>query len=103
MLRPPPRSTLFPYTTLFRSDLVRIRVADAAEQMRVGERPLERAAVRLQSRGEFPGTGLEDLEPARIHRGERRLALDQVDRCAPLRSGLGEDQRRGVEFECGER
>src|SRR5688572_31406261 len=27
MLRPPPRSTLFPYTTLFRSYVVRISVA----------------------------------------------------------------------------
>src|SRR5207253_10923039 len=30
MLRPPPRSTLFPYTTLFRSNtVVRVKVAEA--------------------------------------------------------------------------
>src|SRR5690554_8044237 len=28
MLRPPPRSTLFPYTTLFRSDLLALPVTD---------------------------------------------------------------------------
>src|SRR5207253_6794686 len=34
MLRPPPRSTLFPYTTLFRSALMRVdRVPDDLKQM----------------------------------------------------------------------
>src|SRR4051794_41390937 len=31
MIRPPPRSTLFPYTTLFRSDLFGSRRADPGE------------------------------------------------------------------------
>src|SRR3712207_7888059 len=35
MIRRPPRSTLFPYTTLFRSHLLRLR--DAAQQRRDGE------------------------------------------------------------------
>src|SRR3712207_9518077 len=47
MIRRPPRSTLFPYTTLFRSDVVRPRrpapegVGDAAarERLREGLRP----------------------------------------------------------------
>src|SRR2546422_5693904 len=32
MIRRPPRSTLFPYTTLFRSDSVRVRDRRAADQ-----------------------------------------------------------------------
>src|SRR3712207_8655452 len=35
MIRRPPRSTLFPYTTLFRSH--RDRVVEVAEQQRVGD------------------------------------------------------------------
>src|SRR5207248_3932944 len=38
MIRPPPRSTLFPYTTLFRS-LRRRRPRAARERDRSGERP----------------------------------------------------------------
>src|SRR6185295_19966188 len=64
---------------------------------------LERVPVLLQACAEFLGTGVEDLEATRVHRRERRLTLDQMDRCAPLRSGLGEDQRCVVEFERGER
>src|SRR2546427_9920355 len=36
MIRRPPRSTLFPYTTLFRSDLGRFEVADLADEDHVG-------------------------------------------------------------------
>src|SRR2546422_1388524 len=48
MIRRPPRSTLFPYTTLFRSDRVQRARADVAvddAQRREGERP-EVAAAR---------------------------------------------------------
>src|SRR5256885_10921609 len=40
MIRRPPRSTLFPYTTLFRSDELRAAPAAVAEQL---ERPVDRA------------------------------------------------------------
>src|SRR5436305_4024760 len=44
MLRPPPRSTLFPYTTLFRSDRVLQRRGEALD---IGEVPQARViAVR---------------------------------------------------------
>src|SRR5690348_17595314 len=48
MLRRPPRSTLFPYTTLFRSeaDVVRVRDVDEVERPRVG-RVLELAPRHL--------------------------------------------------------
>src|SRR3712207_9354934 len=37
MIRRPPRSTLFPYTTLFRSDRVTAEIARVVERERAGE------------------------------------------------------------------
>src|SRR2546430_10261922 len=54
MIRRPPRSTLFPYTTLFRSgrsgaaDRARIEVVDAPEVVGMGDKPL--AAIRGKPR-----------------------------------------------------
>src|SRR5437773_9636808 len=56
MLQPPPRSTLFPYTTLFRSE-VRFRaddfrtvlVEDAAEKLSAGARPTWRSRSRKRA------------------------------------------------------
>src|SRR5256885_10054314 len=36
MIRRPPRSTLFPYTTLFRSELEQREIADAVRETRAG-------------------------------------------------------------------
>src|SRR5438270_4703981 len=49
MIRRPPRSTLFPYTTLFRSSLCRVRRHFAGDQV-IGE-GLERPPVRLERQG----------------------------------------------------
>src|SRR3989442_10047529 len=49
MIRRPPRSTLFPYTTLFRSDRVRL---DGFQQL-VGHRPIDPHAPDADT-----GTGL---------------------------------------------
>src|SRR2546426_6772917 len=56
MIRRPPRSTLFPYTTLFRSRHDPRGPADAAAALRQGERPghgdggqLDRKSTRLNS------------------------------------------------------
>src|SRR5437016_9643677 len=38
MLRPPPRSTLFPYTTLFRSSIRRIEIIRGAGTVLYGDR-----------------------------------------------------------------
>src|SRR5688572_32100067 len=46
MIRRPPRSTLFPYTTLFRSE----RAALVAEQLRLQQGLGERGAVHLDER-----------------------------------------------------
>src|SRR6266511_5304010 len=51
MLRRPPRSTLFPYTTLFRSDGVAARAAVRARHGGSGDpkRPPDRKSTRLNS------------------------------------------------------
>src|SRR2546426_9185280 len=55
MIRRPPRSTLFPYTTLFRSGIIRARFLVAADVERGaldrrGERePVDRKSTRLNS------------------------------------------------------
>src|SRR2546430_11298270 len=57
MIRRPPRSTLFPYTTLFRSlQPVPRRVALVSARQRVGADPA--AAVRHRSRRPAPGRAL---------------------------------------------
>src|SRR5690242_21420755 len=51
MLRPPPRSTLFPYTTLFRSRLViegLEQVADRLLELRLDQRPRPPSGKRRQ-------------------------------------------------------
>src|SRR3989449_10232092 len=50
MIRRPPRSTLFPYTTLFRSEEARARERVA----RLGERPREAVAERRLPRRPLP-------------------------------------------------
>src|SRR5438477_9776318 len=52
MIRRPPRSTLFPYTTLFRSGLERL------QRLR-----------RVDGRFEIPFASREALEPVRAHAG----------------------------------
>src|SRR5256885_6706849 len=46
MIRRPPRSTLFPYTTLFRSHVVRVHRLDGGDRVGAGG-PASRAQERL--------------------------------------------------------
>src|SRR5437879_13293997 len=65
MIRPPPRSTLFPYTTLFRSSSgrqrflqrVRVEVTDESSQ-RLHPRPVRRSSASL------PAASPNDMESA---------------------------------------
>src|SRR5689334_23761117 len=52
MLRPPPRSTLFPYTTLFRSPALRRWPTQAATVSKGCTRPIASCTWRLRSRSE---------------------------------------------------
>src|SRR5258708_22697617 len=54
MIRRPPRSTLFPYTTLFRSRLILVAIADVAHAQRGAVRlvngvGIDRKSTRLNS------------------------------------------------------
>src|SRR3712207_7947264 len=65
MIRRPPRSTLFPYTTLFRSDAgVEVRVALPAEWAR------ETGELAVGD-GEPAGDGVEDLAAAPVEQSPR--------------------------------
>src|SRR3712207_8072036 len=67
MIRRPPRSTLFPYTTLFRSgeqadaggrrDLVGVQLAEAVAQKRLAGDAVDGADRRAGEPGQKPGAG----------------------------------------------
>src|SRR2546426_10496417 len=78
MIRRPPRSTLFPYTTLFRSRLVR------EEQARLpGERPRDDGPLSLAAaeRGERDRCQIE--QAGRLHRGARGRHVGRILEEAP--------------------
>ena len=59
-------------------DLVRVGVADAAEQMRIGQRALERMVFALQALAERRQIGGGDLESAQVECGKRTFAVHDV-------------------------
>src|SRR3712207_8452560 len=61
MIRRPPRSTLFPYTTLFRSPAGAVRPGHRGASVAGGDRPRGRAAraVRRRARALRPGRSEE--------------------------------------------
>src|SRR2546429_9603146 len=74
MIRRPPRSTLFPYTTLFRSLLVEFGEAD--RQLERDRRPLRQVLILEERRALLVGEGgaveLEGSAPPMRHGGVRR-------------------------------
>jgi len=76
----------------FPDDFVGVGVADTAEKVRVGERPLESVVGGEKCRGELLRCGAEDFKAARIERAETAFAEDDVQRCAFLRAGFGPEQ-----------
>src|SRR5256885_12332752 len=73
MIRRPPRSTLFPYTTLFRSNLVDLRGDAASSELRV-KHPFPHPTADMDS-----WTQLE--RPPVVRRGiEVWRRLEQIDR-----------------------
>src|SRR5262245_884044 len=68
-------------------DLVGIRIADAAQEPRVGERALERVALARERSPEAGEIRLHHLDAARVVLAQRALAPDQVDGRAPARPG----------------
>ena len=76
-------------------NLVGVRVADAAEEMRIGERTLERVVFASLTSPERSGRRAEHLESARIERRESRV-IDEVNARALLRACFRENERAGV-------
>src|SRR5947208_5812076 len=71
MILPPPRSTLFPYTTLFRSEAVDVLVADRDDRARrtltgavavVTRAEIEAAAAFVCHHADDPGADLRDRQ-----------------------------------------
>src|SRR3712207_8690544 len=56
MILPPPRSTLFPYTTLFRSDEMAAQIDEALLSFQVGDQRDDVALLVLQASAGGPGT-----------------------------------------------
>src|SRR3712207_6055432 len=78
MIRRPPRSTLFPYTTLFRSDglwRLRARVADKAWFMRVGGGLLPEEFTLRQAQQLYEQISGESLDPANFRRDVKATGL----------------------------
>ena len=71
-------------------DLIRVGVADAAQDRRIGERALQRVIRCAQSLAKLGGIGAEHFEPAAIVVIELRRAASDMQRRAPLRAGLGQ-------------
>src|SRR5258708_34621879 len=101
MIRRPPRSTLFPYTTLFRSEVVRRlhgrrRELDAAADLRAQaarDVPADERAHRLADGAvadQLPHVGVLRVEALRIADGELEVfAFGELDQFI----GLGELER----------
>src|SRR3712207_9144472 len=83
MIRQPPRSTLFPYTTLFRSRAAPALAEREPEGEDGGDRREERALVADDLAGDEPG------QPGR----QRGLHEGEPDRAQPLETGAQADAR----------
>src|SRR5205814_10347704 len=84
-------------------DLVGVRVPDSAEEPWIGERALERVVLAAERLPELRRISLQHFEAARIERPQSGLALDDMQRRAFSRAGLGEDERPRGKLEARER
>src|SRR3712207_7274171 len=76
MIRRPPRSTLFPYTTLFRSALGHLGGAEQVGALEIGQKPLVDGALAHQVHGNrIVGHG--NVLGLGAHAGPDALELDR--------------------------
>src|SRR5262245_64230725 len=75
MIRRPPRSTLFPYTTLFRSDVIArpVGVGEVGERGMTAQRRHRRREGRSEGVGLAAGDGLQGVVAVRPDRKSTRL------------------------------
>src|SRR6266496_6453678 len=107
MIRLPPRSTLFPYTTLFRSSPLLDRLQLRLERLHLDRRvTVDRAlleSLNERLRGTLTGgVAVEEQELLRVRPGQGRPqhvevggSGDLIDVLPALRAGAGEDERTG--------
>src|SRR5438067_1171626 len=74
-------------------DFVRVGIADAAEEMRISQRPLECVVVSCEGRREFRERATEYFNTPGIDVFERVEALQQMKRRALARAGFGQEER----------
>ncbi len=83
-------------------DFVGVSVTDAAEDTRIGQRPLECVGVALQSRRELRGLAGKRVDASGIVFVQPVGAANQMQGRAFLLARLGHDQRAVLEIERGE-
>src|SRR2546425_4777202 len=92
MIRRPPRSTLFPYTTLFRSGLLGRARADARPRRPGGLRAggIRRAAPRREERSEEHTSELQSLAylVCRLLLEKKKKTIGQVYQCNNVQSAV---------------
>src|SRR5690554_7577674 len=81
MIRRPPRSTLFPYTTLFRSDPLHLGGAAGEEQERGQEKVREKSldhgippSMSISHRFEYPRVTIIDRKSTRLNSSHVRIS-----------------------------
>jgi len=84
-------------------DLVGVGVADSGEEAGVGQGALRGVVLARQGGAEVRLAGVQHLEAPSVELGERRGALDQVERRPLPGARLGEDERAVGEVEREER
>src|SRR3989442_10703850 len=98
MIRRPPRSTLFPYTTLFRSSLRALGVAnprDIAQHYTRGRYPgLQRALAELEAEGRIERSEEHTSELQSRPHLVCRLLLEKKKQNGHLPAGTVEDDPR---------
>src|SRR5688500_458025 len=80
-------------------NLVGVRVADAAEQMRIGQGAFERVVVLAKRGGKGEETGFKDVDPARIVLLQRLESGDNMQRRLPFGPCLCKHKRAVAEIE----
>src|SRR2546430_12783168 len=92
MIRRPPRSTLFPYTTLFRSEIGEIRVEVGADRSRIGHRSVDRRhriGERVLAVAEEPVE--QDRKSTRLNSSHSQISY--ADFCLKKNNGLAQTQQ----------
>src|SRR2546422_6971809 len=74
MIRRPPRSTLFPYTTLFRSVHLELLEAVALARLAPPARHIERERAGVEAERPGPGEGGVELPDLKMYRSEEHTS-----------------------------